>query len=69
MKGVKTMKKYLVRITETLEREIEVEAKTPEEAKERVHNDYRCEDIILDSGDCIGADFAVFNEKGEEIIA
>lgn len=62
------MNKYRVRITETLEREIEVEAKTPKEAYEGVRNDYRCGDIVLDSDDFIGADFAVLNEQGNEIL-
>lgn len=45
--------KYLIEITETLQRTILVEAETNDEAIERVESAYRSENIVLDSDDFV----------------
>jgi hypothetical protein len=46
--------KYEVEITETLQRIVEVEASTLDEAVSQVRERYKREEIILDSGDFVG---------------
>lgn len=41
-------KKYYVEITETLQKVVEVEAESEEEAVDKVHVDYINENIVLD---------------------
>ena len=45
------MKTYAVEITETLQRTVYVDAKSAEEAKYKVEERYRNEEIVLDSSD------------------
>lgn len=45
--------KYLIEVTETLQRTILVEAETNDEAIEKVESAYRSENIVLDSSDFI----------------
>ena len=45
------MKTYKVQITETLQRTVEVEATDEDAAVDAVNNQYRDEEIILDSDD------------------
>ncbi|MCM1363431.1 MAG: DpnD/PcfM family protein [Ruminococcus sp.] len=56
------MKKYKVIITETLEREIEVEATDKIEAKQIVEDAWRNSEYILDADD-----FTCVNFKAEEL--
>ena len=56
------MKKYIVEITETLQKQVEVEANSKEEALRLVKNKYRNEEIILDSENYIETDFDIINE-------
>ena len=45
------MKKYQIQITETLQRVVEVEANSYDEAEDKVNEDYRNGDIVLDYND------------------
>lgn len=51
LKGGENMRKYEVIITETLQRVVEYEANSKEEAIEAVKGDYRLGEIILDESD------------------
>lgn len=48
------MKTFKVRVTETLNREVEVEAKDINDAENKVSEMYRNEEIVLDSEDFDG---------------
>lgn len=61
------MKKYKVTITETLEKEVEVEAKNQYEAEQTVRDEYNRSDHILDSDYFIGADFMAEEVRPEKI--
>lgn len=56
------MKKFLVRITETLEKTVEVDAENELDAVNAVTELYRNSEIVLDSSDFIGADIEVESE-------
>lgn len=51
------MKKFNIEITETLQRQIEVEADSYDEALKIVKGKYRNSEIVLDSNDFIDTDF------------
>ncbi|MBQ6142236.1 MAG: DpnD/PcfM family protein [Kiritimatiellae bacterium] len=51
--------KYVVEITETLQRLVVVEAKDPEEAEREVSNMYRQGQVVLDDADHIDVAFQV----------
>ena len=51
------MEKFKVRIVETLQRIVEVEADSYDEAEEKVKYQYRNCDIVLTSDDYIGTEF------------
>lgn len=53
------MKKYLVTITETLLRTVEVEAESEDDAEEQVQEQYDNCDIILSADDFDGMDMSV----------
>ena len=46
--------KYEVEITETLQRTVEVEAASTEDAERQIRAAYRAGDIVLDAEDCMG---------------
>ena len=48
--------KYEVEITETLQRSVEIEAASAEDAKRQVRAAYRAGDIVLDAKDCAGVE-------------
>lgn len=48
--------KYEVEITETLQRMVEVEAASVENAERQVRTAYRAGDIVLDAEDCTGVE-------------
>jgi L-lactate utilization protein LutC len=52
---------YKIEITETLQRVIEVEAASLDDAIIEIRKQYQDEEIILDSGDCIENDIIEFN--------
>lgn len=53
LKELKGKMKYKIKITETLEREVTVEASNRAEAIEKVDEAYRMEKIVLDSSDYV----------------
>ena len=57
------MKKYLVEITETLQKQITITANSREEAEQKVKEKYRNEEIILNESDYIDTEFTVLKEK------
>ena len=56
------MNKYIIEITETLQKQIEIEANSKEDALKLAKNKYRNEEIILDSENYVTTDFDVINE-------
>lgn len=48
------MNEFEIEIVEVLERKVKVKASTYKEALSMVQKDYREENIVLDSSDCIG---------------
>ena len=57
------MKKYLVEITETLQKQITITASSREEAEQKVKEKYRNEEIVLDENDYVDTVFTVLKEK------
>ncbi|MBR3617276.1 MAG: DpnD/PcfM family protein [Acholeplasmatales bacterium] len=55
------MNKYKVEITEYLQRVIEVDAESEEDAIAMVKEDYRKENIVLDDFDLTGLDIEIYN--------
>ena len=55
------MNKYKVEITEHLQRVIEVDAESEEDAISMVKEDYRKENIVLDDFDLTGLDIEIYN--------
>ena len=62
MKGVDCMPKYAVRITETLEREVEVEANDGFDALRKVEGLYYDEKIVLDAGNLTDREFTLIED-------
>lgn len=60
------MKKFTVEITETLQRQIEVEAADENEAISKVEEMYRDEEVVLDSGDYIDTEFNIIDKNGKK---
>lgn len=56
------MRKYLVEITETLQKQITVTADSREEAEQKIKERYDKEEIILNEPDYVDTDFHVINE-------
>lgn len=56
------MKKYLVEITETLQKQITVSANSREEAEQKIRERYKDEDIVLNEKDYVNTDFHVIKE-------
>jgi hypothetical protein len=53
------MKKYKIKVKETLSRIIEVDAPSQEEAYSKVKDLYQAEEIVLDADDFVEAEFEV----------
>lgn len=51
------MKKFNIEITETLQRQIEIEAEDYDEAMKIIKDKYHNSEIVLDSNDYIDTDF------------
>ncbi len=49
--------KWIVDITETLQRRIEVDGESPEEAAKNAELQYCAGEVVLDSSDYVGTDF------------
>ena len=60
------VKKYLVTITETLEKTVEIEAKDRKEAEQIVSESWRKSDNILDADNFIGVDFIAVSVDMQE---
>ena len=56
------MNKYTIEITETLQRQIEIEANDHDEAFKIIKRKYRNGEIVLDSNDYIDTDFHLIKE-------
>ncbi|WP_416332018.1 DpnD/PcfM family protein [[Clostridium] innocuum] len=57
------MKKYLVEITETLQKQITITANSREEATQKAKEKYKNEEIVLDENDYVDTVFTVLKEK------
>lgn len=57
------MKKYLVEITETFQKQITITANSRKEAEQKVKEKYRNEEIVLDESDYVDTEFDVLKEK------
>ena len=57
------MKKYLVEITETSQRQLTISAETRDEAEQKVRQKYRNGEIVLNEQDYIDTDFHVIKER------
>lgn len=60
------MSKYEVEITEVLQKQIVVEANSKEEAENIVREQYRNEEVVLSSEDCVDRNFKVSKQKYRE---
>ena len=61
------MNKYKVTITETLQKEIEVEASSKEEAIYQIKQQYKNEKIVLTADDYVYTDFnVIFQDKHKD---
>ena len=60
------MKKFTVEITETLQRQIEVEAADKNEAISKAREKYYNEEVVLDSGDYIDTEFNLIDKNGKK---
>lgn len=56
------MKKYLVRITETLIKDVEVEAESELDAVSKVQDLYNKAEVVLDDTDYVGVDIDLEKE-------
>ena len=55
--------KYIVEIEEILQRVVEVEAESRDEAWKKVNQQYKDEEIVLDSSDHVDTTITVLNEN------
>lgn len=60
-----TKKKFTVEVTETLQRQVEVEADSEQEALQKVKDLYRDEEIVLTWEDFVENDFQVIKKEGK----
>lgn len=56
------MNKYKLEITETSQKNIEVQASTEKEALDKIRKQYKEEKIILDSSDYVDTDFTILED-------
>ena len=62
-----TKTKYKIRVSETLEKEVEIEANTEDIAIDIVKERYKKEEIVLDSDDFVSVDFNAVDEDDENV--
>lgn len=55
--------KYKIEITETLQRQIEIEANSKEEAEKIAKQKYQNEEIVLSSDDYVNTSISVIEQK------
>jgi hypothetical protein len=53
------MKTFIIEITETLQKQIQVEAESKDDAMSIIRNQYKKEDIILDESDYVNTQFEI----------
>lgn len=58
-------KKFTVEVTETLQRQVEIEAESEQEALQKVKELYRNEEIVLGWQDFIENDFQIIRKGGK----
>jgi hypothetical protein len=58
-----TLTTYTIEITETLQRIVEIEAASLDDAISEIRKQYKDEEIILDSNDCVETDISEFKEN------
>ncbi|MDO9213053.1 MAG: DpnD/PcfM family protein [Methylococcales bacterium] len=56
-----SLKKYQIEITETLQRIVEIEAASLDDAISEIQKQYKDEEIILDSSDYVETNIIEFN--------
>lgn len=61
------MKKYKIIITETLKKELEIEAESKDKALEFVKEKYRDEEIVLSADDFVDVDFKVKETRNKNL--
>lgn len=61
------MKKYNINVRETLEKVVEIEAETSNEAVERAQNLYDDEEIVLDFMDYVGVEITDMDKEEEDL--
>lgn len=61
-------KKYYVEITETLQKVVEVEAESEEEAVNQVHVDYINENIVLGEEYWVSTEVEIYHEDNYRVI-
>lgn len=61
------MIKYKIEITETLQKQISVEANSKSEAMGKVSQMYKNEDVILGSEDFVGTDIEIVPDEKDEV--
>lgn len=57
------MKKYTIEITETLQKQVSVEANSYEEAERKIKEQYQNNEIVLDSNDYIDTCYQCIKEE------
>lgn len=60
------MKKYNVVVREVLSRGVEIEADSPEEAEDKIHDMYAREEIVLNADDFLNYDISVDRRSEED---
>ena len=58
-------KKFTVEVTETLQRQVEIEAENEQEALQKVKDLYRDEEIVLTWEDFVENDFQIIRKEGK----
>lgn len=56
-------KKFTVEVTETLQRQVEIEAENEQEALQKAKELYRDEEIVLNWVDFVGNDFQIIKKE------
>ena len=53
------MKTFIVEISETLQKQVHIEADSEEDAISKIRNQYKKEDIVLDESDYVNTQFEI----------
>lgn len=59
------MKKYRIKVVETLSKVVEVEAEDKDDAFEKVEDTENCEDIVLTADDFEGREFYLYGNENQ----